>query len=309
VRLIVLIVAAAAILSARDPSGWIGSEGGTVVRDSEGQITSIDLRASWVTDSDLPELAALPRLKSLDLSLTRVTDHGLLQLKTAPAITDLNLYYAELVTDAGISAVKGWKHLRRLDLRGTKVTDLTLQQLTGVASLEALDVGYALITDVGLDPLASLRNLKELCIGGNKLTDNGLQPLRQVRGLTYLDVEGAQRTDSGLWSVTLTERGLDAIATMKDLRHLRLNGTSVSAPGLEKLRGLDHLEWLDLERCKRVGHDALPVLSSFKTLRRLDLTGTAVGAGDVAKLRAALPNCTIVNGAADGASAAAEDPL
>jgi Leucine-rich repeat (LRR) protein len=221
------------------------------------------------------------------------------QLKSAPEISDLNLYYAELVTDAGLSAVRGWKHLKRLNVRGTKVTDAALQQLASVASLEALDIGYALITDVGLDALVSLPNLKELAIGGNKLTDNGLQPLRQMPGLAFLDLAGAQRTDSGLWSVSLTEHGLDAIATLRNLHHLRLNGTLVSAASLEKLRSLGSLERLDLEGCRRVGDDSVAVLADFKTLRRLDLTGTAITPKGVSRLHAALPGCRILSGAPD----------
>ena len=87
---------------------WITEAGGTVTRDRAGNILAVDLRASWVTDADLPQLAALPHLAQLDLSHTRITDHGLQQLKNAPAITDLNLYYAEQITDEGMAAVKGW---------------------------------------------------------------------------------------------------------------------------------------------------------------------------------------------------------
>ena len=91
------------------------------------------------------------------------------------AIADLNLYFAEQITDDGLSAVKGWKHLKRLNVRGTKVTDKTLEMLATVPTLESLDIGFAEITDVGLDHLSVLPNLRELTIGGNKLTDDGLQ--------------------------------------------------------------------------------------------------------------------------------------
>lgn len=306
-RIAMLALAAAGLLGASDPGSWVANAGGAVSRDRNGDIVAVDLRASWVTDSDLSELAGLPKLSQLDLSMTRITDHGLQQLKTAPVIAELDLYYDELITDAGLAAVKGWKRLKRLNARGTKVTDLTLQQLANVTSLEALNVGYALITDVGLDALASLPNLKELAIGGNKLTDAGLQPLRQMPGLTYLDLAGTQRTDSGLWSVSLTEPGLDAVATLKELRHLRLNGTLVSGPGLEKLRALTKLERLDLERCKRVGDDAAPVLESFRSLRRLDVAGTGMTPKGIAALRQSRPDCVVLDGRLDGAPAADDD--
>ncbi len=307
-RLALMAIACTAWLGASDVTSWITDAGGAISRDRAGQIVAVDLRASWITDSDMPELARLPNLARLDLSLTRISDHGLQQLKNAPAITDLNLYYDELITDAGLSTVKGWKHLKRLSVRGTKISDTTLQHLSGVTSLESLDAGYAQITDVGLELLTPLTNLKELTIGGNKLTDAGLQPLRQLPGLVYLDLSGAQRTDSGLWSVSLTEPGLDAIATLKNLRHLRLSGTLVSARGMEKLAGLTKLEWLDLEGCKRVGDDVAPLLASFRTLRRVDLTGTQVTEKGIAALHRTNPNCKILTGSLDAAPSKPEEP-
>ncbi len=287
---------ATGLWAAVSPTDWITAAGGAAIRDRIGQIVSVDLRASWVTDSDMTALAEMPKLARLDLSLTRVTDHGLQQLKAAPEITDLNLRYAELITDAGLAAVKDWKHLKQLNVQGTKVTDTTLQHLSGVTSLESLDIGYAQITDVGLDLITSLPNLRELTIGGNKLTDNGLQPLRQLPGLTYLDLSGAQRTDSGLWSVSLSDAGLDAIDTLKNLRRLRLNGILIAARGLERLKDLAALERLDLEGCKRVGDDAAAVLASFHSLREVDLTGTAFTDKGIAALRQARPDCKIIAG-------------
>jgi len=305
-RLASIAIAATACLGARDLSSWITDAGGAVTRDRTGQIVAVDLRASWITDSDMPELTRLPNLALLDLSLTRISDHGLQQLKNAPAITDLNLYFDELITDAGLSALKGWKHLKRLSVRGTKITDTTLQHLSGVTSLESLDAGYAQITDVGLELLTPLTNLRELAIGGNKLTDVGLQSLRQLPGLIYLDLSGAERTDSGLWSVSLTEPGLDAIATLKNLRHLRLNGTLVSSRGMERLAGLTKIEWLDLEGCQRIGDDVAPLLASFRTLRRVDLAGTQVTDKGIAALQRANPNCKILAGSLEAASKAEE---
>src|SRR5688572_22475674 len=178
-RMALLPLLAVSCFAVVDPN-WVTEKGGVLTRDNAGKIVAVDLRSSWVTDSDIVELARLPDLKRLDLSLTRVSDHGLRMLRTAPGIVELNLYYAELVTDEGLSAVKGWKHLKRLNLRGTKITDKTLEMLATVPTVESLDIGFAEITDVGLDHLAVLPNLRELTIGGNKLTDDGVQLLRQV---------------------------------------------------------------------------------------------------------------------------------
>src|SRR5579863_8267342 len=172
------LVITAATLAASDAGSWIGAAGGSVIRDQGGRIIAVNLRASWVTDADLPDLARLPDLSRLDLSLTRITDRGPQQLKAASNLTEVNLYYAEMITDQGLALVKSLKKLKRLNVRGTKASDSTLAFLSSLPSLESLDIGYGQVTDVGLAQLTA-PNLKELAIGGNKLTDNGLQALRK----------------------------------------------------------------------------------------------------------------------------------
>ena len=284
-------------LAAAESVDWITAAGGTAKVDKAGRITAVDLRSSWVTDSDMQLLAQLSHLSSLDLSMTRITDRGLQQLKSAPAITELNLYYAEQITDEGLAAIKGWKHLKKLNVRGTRMTDATLEHAASVPTLEVLDVGYAQVTDVGLDHLGALTNLKELALGGNKLTDAGLQSIRHLTALTRLDLAGSQRTDSGLWSVSLTDAGIGAIATLRTLRHLRLDGMPVSGRSLEKLKTLTNLERLSLQGCKRVGDDAVAVIaSSWPGLKAVDLKGTAVSADAVAGLRKSKPALQIFSG-------------
>jgi Leucine-rich repeat (LRR) protein len=255
---------------------------------------TVDLRATWVTDSDMPALAKQQDLRRLDLSLTRISDRGLRALKSAPAIEDLNLYFAEQITDEGASVVRNWKHLKRLNLRGTKITDATLEFLAGVPTLESLDIGWAQITDTGLDHLTALTNLRRLSMGGNKLTDTALQFLRQMPQLEYLDIGGQQRTDSGLWSLLLTDAGMQSIAFATELRELRMDGAAVNARGLEALKPLAKLERLNLQGCKRLRDDAAPVLSTFKHLRALDLKDSGIGEQAVAKIRAALPECQVL---------------
>jgi Leucine-rich repeat (LRR) protein len=278
-----------ALLFAAAANDWIAHAGGAV----DGG--SVSLRASWVTDSDMPLLAHMPGLTRLDLSLTRISDPGLRALRGAPSISDLNLSFAEQIGDDGVSALRDWKHLRRLNLRGTKITDAALETLAGVKSLESLDVGYAQLTDAGPEHLTALANLRRLSLGGNKLTAAGLQFLREEPRLSYLDISGTQRTDSGLWSITLTSEGVEAIATVTDLVDLNLGGTAISAGGLKTLASLPRLERLTLQNCKRVGHDAVPVLSSWTRLRWLDVAGTQLTPEDVAALKKALPECRILS--------------
>jgi len=297
----------------RTDAQWIEDAGGSVRRDATGRITGVDLRASWVTDSDLRKLLQLPYLSDLDLSLTRITDQGMQDLKTAAGIVDLNLYFAEYVTDEGLAAIKDWKKLKRLNLHGTKVSDTTLEHIANITTLESLDVGTAMITDVGIERLVSLPNLKELTMGGNELGDAGLQALRQIPGLTYLDLNGRQGTDSNIWTISISDVGLDAVLTLKELRELRfgctskgigyegaryatVSATDVSARWLEKMKALPKLEKLKLQGCGRVDDEAVRALIALPNLREIDLKGTSVTEKGLAALRSAKPKAQIFSG-------------
>jgi Leucine rich repeat/Leucine Rich repeat len=300
---------------------WIEDAGGAIVRDAAGKITGVDLRASWVTDTDLRKLLRLPDLTHLDLSLTRITDQGMQEIKNLPGIVDLNLYFAEYVTDEGLAAIKGWKRLKRLNVHGTKISDTTLEHISGITTLEQLNIGSAMITDVGLERLTTLPNLKELTMGGNELGDAGLQALRQMPGLTYLDLSGRQGTDSNVWAIAMSDTGLEAVLSLKNLRDLRFGCTfvgvgveaarfatvsamNVTTRWLEQMKSLPKLENLKVQGCLKVDDESLAVLAAFPALRELDLKGTSVTEKGLAMFRAAKPKAVIYTGPWDGRSAA-----
>src|SRR5215471_3553203 len=159
-----LTPAPAAEIKSGSDAQWIEDAGGTAIRDAAGRVTGVDLRASWVTDTDLRKLSQLPNLNYIDLSLTRITDQGMQELKNLTGIVELNLYFAEYVTDEGMAAIKGWKKLKRLNIHGAKFSDTTLEHISGITTLESLNIGTGMVTDVGLERLISLPNLKELTI-------------------------------------------------------------------------------------------------------------------------------------------------
>ena len=299
---------------------WIEDAGGAVIRDAAGKVTGVDLRGSWVTDTDMRKLLKLPDLTYLDLSVTRITDQGMQEIKSLPGIVELNLHFAEYVTDEGLAAIKGWKKLKRLNVHGTKISDTTLDHVAGINTLESLNVGSALVTDVGLERLSTLPNLKELTMGGNEVGDAGLQALRLLPGLTYLDLYGRQGTDSNVWAIAMSDNGLDAILSLKELRELRFGctGIGVGVEGtrfatvsamnvnirwLEKMKSLRQLEKLKLQGCQRVDDESMAVLATFPALREVDLKGTTVTEKGLALLRAAKPKAVIHSGPWDAKAA------
>src|ERR1700722_17431775 len=262
---------------------WITDLGGSVTRDAQGHVTGVNLRGTWVEDTDLRRLKQFTHLSVLDLSLTHITDGGLQDIKNLHGITDFNLYFAEYVTDEGVAAIKDWRQLKRLNLHGTKAGDSALEHISGITSLESLDVGSTLMTDVGLERLTMLTNLKELTMGGNELGDAGLQALRQMPNLTYLDLSGRQGNDKNVWSIAMSDAGLQAVLTLKNLRELRfacastavgVEGTklgevstlSITEKWLEQMKSLARLQRLKLQGCSRINDEAVAALIALPAL-------------------------------------------
>lgn len=278
-----LLFAAAAIATTE----WITALGGRVETNARGEVTTVNLRSTFVSDSDLDHVARFAALEKLDLSHTRITDLGMLRLKNLKNVREINLFYAELVTDEGLAAVKDWPKIERLNFRGTKVTDNTLALLAGKDTIRALDIGFAEVTDSGLQHLPKYKGLRELAFGGNKMTEVGLEVLRSLPNLTHLDLSGKQRTDSGLWFVGITDIGLDPVATLAQLESLNLSGSPVSAKGIEKLAGLTRLRRLDLRGCKRIADGVTPVLQKMPALKWVNLSETSITPAAAQALRAA----------------------
>src|ERR1700683_2467561 len=118
------------------------------------------------------------------------------------------------------------------------------------------------MTDGALERLPNRNNLRALTMGGNELGDAGMQALRQMPNLTYLDLSGRQGHDKNVWRIAMSNSGLAAVLTLKNLRELRFScvSTSVGIEGaklgevstlsitekwLEQLKSLTALERLD----------------------------------------------------------------
>lgn len=287
-------------LSQDDVLSWVESLGGSYVRNEAGNVTAVDLRSAWLTDGDLGKLAYLPKLESINLAYTKITDLALEHLIPLENVKDLNLYYAEYVTDAGIAHLKNWKNLEHLDVCGTKVTSSVFEHVSQMSKLKSLDVGFSRVTDDGFENLMGLERLEKLGFGGNKMSGVALPLLKLLPSLRELNVSGGQRTDSGTWSVSITDfnldnivqleqlevldigeaavtdRGVAKLAQMKNLQSLDLRLTSVTSKGIAALIALHKLRHLKLWQAARIDNSAIPHFLQMKSLEILEIPETGI---------------------------------
>ncbi|MBN8419972.1 MAG: hypothetical protein J0L73_13725 [Verrucomicrobia bacterium] len=82
------------------------------------------------------------------------------------------------VTDAGLKALAGMKHLKELHLEGTGITDAGLDQLKGLTELEYLNLYNTKVTDAGMGKLAGLSKLNAIYLWQSGVTKAGVAALR-----------------------------------------------------------------------------------------------------------------------------------
>src|ERR1041385_5952401 len=110
VRRLPLLLAVAALCHA-DVASWIAAQGGTMERDRAGRVIGANLRAAWITDTDLSKLSGLPHLTQLNLARTHISDVGMERLAPIAGLAELDLGYAEHITDEGLAHLKSWRKL------------------------------------------------------------------------------------------------------------------------------------------------------------------------------------------------------
>jgi hypothetical protein len=114
-------------------------------------------------------------------------------------------------------------------------------------------------------------------------------------GLTYLDIGGQQRTDSGLWTIALSDPGVETLAMLRELKELRLDALGVSAASLANMKTLTKLERLSLQGCRRLGDDAVAALVALPALKILDVSMSAMTAKGIDEFKKARPTVQVLN--------------
>lgn len=90
--------------------------------------------------------------------------------------------------DAGISSIRGLKHLRELSLHSNELTDNLFQTVSTLDGLEKLDLRCHQMTDAGIGTLNKLPQLRELSLVSRQITEAGLSFAKDLPRLEVLRI-------------------------------------------------------------------------------------------------------------------------
>jgi len=169
--------------------------------------------------------------------------------------------------------------VRWIEAKKGELSDEAMAYLPALSRLEWLEIGGGKVSAAGAAHLKGCPELKRLYIYDINLSGDRLQWLA---ALTRLEALSLQRTgiNAAIMEnikapnlVVLNLSGnpvgdeiLEAAARIRDLEVLSLADTRVTGPGLEKLRGMQRLNELNLMRCNIQDQD-IEVFLSMPNLR------------------------------------------
>lgn len=252
-------------------------------------LESLVLPDNDITDKGLADLAQLSQLKKLDVG-GDISDVGVGHLAKLTKLKNLHICGKD-ITDEGVRQIAELTELRELDMSGCPgLTEEGIRQLARLPNLSDLDIdGCPKLDDNALPELAKIKGLKKLGLSfaDTGMTVSSLARLNCLSNLKELDIRdinlGSNALDiSGLTEIerltiyigekkAFTDRDLDCLTNLKNLKNLQLNPHKFTDSGVAKLAGLTNMENLVIGG-PNMTDEALSYLSNMKKLSGLTIS-------------------------------------
>ena len=205
----------------------------------------------------------LQHVVSVKLEHRKFSDDDLKPLVDLPQLE--RLYLASTpVTDDGLQYVKGLKRLRRMSLWRTRITQTGLEHLANLKRLEVLDIHGTTLSESALEIFRDHPRLQKL-IHSIVVSDLGLDALASVPNLKV----------EGLSCRGVSDRGLHQAANFNGLRHLAIDSKLVTDIGIAKLSNLKKLEGLSLRGVSATDR-GIANLANASSLQSLTIDHTSI---------------------------------
>jgi len=262
---------------------------GAIVLEKEGQLISVDLRASgeqWVeaiptltecrfvqtvilivTPESLKrvnELEEMPSLKVLKFEKSNLAGGPRMKVASFPKIEEISLDRCTL-SEATLQSIAASKSIKRIRLLGSNVSNAGLAYLKDMVQLELLDLNECeQISDVGVKHLQGLTRLRNLSLWGPQITDKGLAYLSKFTDLSALTIRKCDVTD----------RGFEVLSRMRKLKELDLAFTDAGDGALDSMASVNVISKLKLRASGVTPNGIASHIFKFANLTLLDLGET-----------------------------------
>jgi len=151
-----------------------------------GDLQSLDVDRSNVSDAGLSKIRSLTKLKAISAFTTAVKGNCFKEFRYLPELTSLTFDYCP-IDQTNLAYLTALPHLKFLSLGKSDISDTNLKVLSACASLTKLKIcGNPKITDRGLKYLLSMKHLTDIDLRETSVTMSGIEQLRSLplRSLT-----------------------------------------------------------------------------------------------------------------------------
>jgi hypothetical protein len=180
-------------------------------------------------------------------------DRVLLQIGHLKGLLELDLNNSD-ATDKGVAyAISQLHNLQILSAVATALDGKFLTQIDTLKRLHSLTLTYIKIPDDNLRYIAGLPRLEHLHIGHCRVSDRGIENLASCSRLIDLNLSDNPK---------ITDHSIKIILSMKDLRFLMLDNTSITTAGILQLKPLP-LFVLGLPSAQILRHDSRVISKVF----------------------------------------------
>jgi len=171
-------------------------------------------RCEYIGDQGIKHLLKF-NLRSLDVSFTSVTDGVLAILRPMKSLESLSFVDDGAITNAGMKELQYFPHLWCLNLDRTSVNSQGLADIAKCKSLKVIKLNHLNVAG-GLSELQALPVLGILDLSSCDIHDQDLKALVPMSRLRNLSLKSAQ----------ITEKGLETLKRMKQLKHMSVFNVS-----------------------------------------------------------------------------------
>ncbi|MBX3397146.1 MAG: protein kinase [Gemmataceae bacterium] len=207
---------------------------------------------------------------------TKNEDKRIMTIAELPQTT-FELYYVDLlnspspraVTDAGVAAFRGCKHISTLDVRGTAISDVGLSYFKECRKIESLCYTFSLVQGDALLAFEDLSFLKHLLPGG--ITDKSIAALNKSTHLERISLSGYGEAK---YVSSVTDTGFSHLANCTSLRLLDIRDTPITDQGIKKISHYRNLVELNLINTM-ITSKGLAFLVNNVELQELGLSGSS----------------------------------